>query len=157
MARGLGGLPREVHDGLCEVLTSIALTDAPQQRVGIVTTAPSQWLDWVNSGNFEIVDISRITGMTGWQSDSDVLSSVIDAARNAGWPNESIDLDFHGPITTDMPRPATTFRPDIVLKESYRGPCRCSGGETWNQRPVRGASPSSQCRNFIGRTVRDSH
>jgi hypothetical protein len=121
MIGGKESLPREVHDGLCQLLAKAARADAPQERLAILTTAPSQWLASATLGRFEIVDLSRITGATGWQSEGDIRSTVIEAARTAGWPDEAITLENRTTLGGKSRLPMV-FRADMVLLDANEQP-----------------------------------
>lgn len=89
--RGYGEfrLPKEVATSLTHLLLGTAAKATVDSRC-VITTSPSIWLPLRTSGNFRIVDVSRLLGSVGWETERDIEDRVVYELVGLGWPEQLV-------------------------------------------------------------------
>jgi hypothetical protein len=89
--RGYGEfrLPREIAASLTHLLLATA-TKARVESRSVITTSPGLWLPFGAAGNLTIIDVSRLFGSAGWETERDIEDRVVRELVDLGWPEQLI-------------------------------------------------------------------
>jgi hypothetical protein len=82
-------LPKEVASGLSSLLFATAAKASAASRT-VVTTSPGLWVPFGTAGNLTIIDVSRLVGAVGWETERDVENRTIQELIMLGWPEKLI-------------------------------------------------------------------
>lgn len=115
-------LPREIREGLHHVLAAFSTHGGHEPDDIVLTTAPRLWLSWPKPGKLTIVDLSRITGRTVWQSESDVVSHIYRSALLAGWPDDLIRIQAASQSYSSTAKSKGRFVADLLLRDGDDSP-----------------------------------